>query len=801
MPKKTKSQRKYETSKLPKELQRRKDFKTKTQNWKKKNDDEIINELDKKIGEQEKIAESKNQYKKESELKGKDFDKFVEDGYNKIMNEEDSNEEDDDEEEEEFSDIDDNEEEEENVDLGDQIQGYKSELKDLEKTDPKFYEYLLRKDKNLLSFDTDDQYSKTDKNKITPQKLNIWISEAKKGSVRALRNIIVSFYLSTDSTGIDEKEKEKKEKLQEKRKFMVADELTYNLLISYVFEDAPSILLSYLENREKGKKPKKSSKKENNEEEMSDEEEEAGGEEEGGVGGGRKKVKILTSYKRWKEVSMISKIMVKGMLEMISSVKEEVGLKFILQNVEEKICPFFSAFRKERSKLLKKMLVIWSSHESVESRLLSFLVIRKMSLTTPYPFLSLALKGVYLTFIQNSSSLNSSTAPFISAMINCIVELYKIDINLSYQHSFVYIRQLSIHLRNTLLHNPNKSSLQRSLYNWKFIHSIRVWVQLLSSLSLSTSPSSLSLSPSTPPTPSSTNKKNKKKGGNNTNEEEEDFVKNNSLKTKGNNKTSAVNTNNNMQLLIYPLVQIICGTIEMKSGGTSYIPLHLTLIQYLNNLSLNCGVFIPVSTYLLNILDKSVFTTASIDYFKKKAKSEKGKKPIPILSNENLFLTLKLNENYYFSRINLQLIFDNVVHILLSNLSYWSKTVSFPELSFPVLISLKKFSKSYKFISFIKVIKNLLKGIEDTNQFIESKRNSLQLSPKSLSNPFIIPVSTNTPIIKLLQSFSLRKAQAKPPQGASKDLPIEEESEEKPSNKRKESQKENSSKTKKTKNG
>jgi hypothetical protein len=41
--------------------------------------------------------------------------------------------------------------------------------------------------------------------------------------------------------------------------------------------------------------------------------------------------------------------------------------------------------------------------------------------------------------------------PVVSLMWNCVAELYGLDLKLSYQHAFVYIRQLAIHLRTAII--------------------------------------------------------------------------------------------------------------------------------------------------------------------------------------------------------------------------------------------------------------------------------------------------------------------------------------------------------------
>ena len=67
--------------------------------------------------------------------------------------------------------------------------------------------------------------------------------------------------------------------------------------------------------------------------------------------------------------------------------------------------------------------------------------------------------------------------PLLTFLSNCVVELYGLDMAATYQHAFVYIRQLAITLRNALA-NRTKEAFQ-TVYNWQFVHSLRVWARVL----------------------------------------------------------------------------------------------------------------------------------------------------------------------------------------------------------------------------------------------------------------------------------------------------------------------------------
>ena len=62
-------------------------------------------------------------------------------------------------------------------------------------------------------------------------------------------------------------------------------------------------------------------------------------------------------------------------------------------------------------------------------------------------------------------------------MLNSVVELYRLDMCASYQHAFVYIRQLAVHLRNAIVVKKKDAHLQ--VYNWQFVYALRVWAKLL----------------------------------------------------------------------------------------------------------------------------------------------------------------------------------------------------------------------------------------------------------------------------------------------------------------------------------
>lgn len=60
------------------------------------------------------------------------------------------------------------------------------------------------------------------------------------------------------------------------------------------------------------------------------------------------------------------------------------------------------------------------------------------------------LQKVYLAFVCHCKFTSAVSLPGIKFMSNSLVELLTVDPATTYQHGFVYIRQLAIHLRTAM---------------------------------------------------------------------------------------------------------------------------------------------------------------------------------------------------------------------------------------------------------------------------------------------------------------------------------------------------------------
>ncbi|XP_061162490.1 nucleolar complex protein 2 homolog [Saccostrea echinata] len=248
--------------------------------------------------------------------------------------------------------------------------------------------------------------------------------------------------------------------------------------------------------------------------------------------------------KKWKAVKLDVKTYLSHLLHLLGEMSESAMLNVILKHIH-RLVAFYSVFPKLTKLMMKKMISLWSKGEET-TRVLAFLCLNKLVLISQKTLLEPCMKQMYMSYVKNTKFTSPTTIPLINFMQMSMVEIFAVDPVQAYQHAFIYIRQLAIHLRNAI--TVKKKENCQAVYNWQFVRCLEFWVRLLSS-----SHPSEALRP-----------------------------------------------------LIYPLTQTVIGTIKLIPTAR-YYPLRFHLIRALNRLSQATDTFIPVLPLVLEVLEQTDF--------------------------------------------------------------------------------------------------------------------------------------------------------------------------------------------------
>ena len=431
----------------------------------------------------------------------------------------------------------DGDEEEEEEDDGDMSKGTMAALA---QKDPEFYKYLRENDPEALDFDLDADLAEVDElsgsegeeeeeegqpkkkrrkddedevlgdNELTQAMVAKWKDAlVKTHSLRAARQVVIAF---RSAAHLNEGE-------ESNLRYSISSPEAFHDIVVVALKQIPLALAHHLPVKESSSG----------------------------------KVYVQNETKKFKTLSILMKSYTASIIHLLSTLSDDGTLKLTLSSLNP-LLPYLLSFRKLLKSLVKTVVAYWSQPASSQTtKITAFLVLRRLMTIGDKGIRESVLKAVYLGLVQGCRTTNHNTIQGINLMKNSAAELWGIDQSIGYTTAFGFLRQLAIHLRNSIAHNQNDSF--KKVYNWQYVHSLDFWSCVLSE----------HCSPL---------------------------------------KEAEAGKESQLKLLIYPLVQVTLGAMRLIPTAV-YFPLRFQLVRSLLRISRATSTYIPLAAPLLEVLNSA----------------------------------------------------------------------------------------------------------------------------------------------------------------------------------------------------
>ena len=218
------------------------------------------------------------------------------------------------------------------------------------------------------------------------------------------------------------------------------------------------------------------------------------------------------------------------------------------------LLPYILSFKKVVREVTKSVSLVWADSSNTETtRLAAFLVLRRLVVVSDASIREAVLKQTYQGLIKGARNTTVHNIQGINLMKNTASELWGLDPTVGYTTGFGFIRQLAVHLRQSIT-NKTKDSY-KTVYNWQYIHSLDFWSRVVS-------------------------------------------VHCESLREAESGKESP------LRPLIYPVVQVTLGAMRLIPTA-QYFPLRFQLIRSLLRVSSATATYIPLAPALIEVLQSA----------------------------------------------------------------------------------------------------------------------------------------------------------------------------------------------------
>ncbi|GKV34106.1 hypothetical protein SLEP1_g42522 [Rubroshorea leprosula] len=358
----------------------------------------------------------------------------------------------------------------------------------------------------------------------------------------------------------------------------------------------------------------------------------------------------LKNKSKWKTLKPLVKSFLRSTLFLLNQVTDSEILAFALVRIRASVI-FFAAFPSLLHRLIKTAVHLWATGEGILASH-SFLIIKEVASVFSSDCFELCWIKIYKAFLGHCKFGDPVSSKHLQFLRSSFVELCSQDMQISSSKAMVSIQRLAKILQLGL--RTKKKEAVKKICSWHYMNCVDLWVSFIS-----------------------------------------------------------LNVRDyDIQPLPYMIIQIING-MALLFPGPRYFPLRRKCIQWLNDLSSSSGIFIPISSFALDVLEYKT-----------------GKDGRKAVKEFNVSSIVKLPKHLLKSRNFPQECVSSAIELLAMHFAQWSYQISFPELATIPLIRLRKFHETTTVESFRRVVKRFIDQVEQNIEFVRKKRDEVAFSPK-----------------------------------------------------------------------
>ncbi|CAO3621664.1 unnamed protein product [Mucor fragilis] len=331
-----------------------------------------------------------------------------------------------------------------------------------------------------------------------------------------------------------------------------------------------------------------------------------------------KKERYPGKTKNWPKLEKVIQLYLNNCVRFLKELSQDEVIQFVL----EQLAPctlYMGCFPKISREYLRVLLDRWSDVAlSAETRSDCYKAIKHFATTAidanRKNYMPNVLKGIYLVFANRATKINQTSLPVIQQMLEEAGDMYTVDPRASYEHASVYVRQLAEHLKKAKKSQTVESFKQ--IYTWQFVSCLDFWASVVAA----------TCDPS-------------------------------------------VGESSPMQAIVHPLVEVCLHTIRLNPTA-QFLPLRIHLVRTLTGLIDSTGYYIPLASYLFEILSSDIF---------------KGTPAQSDLPEFDWDLHLKTPKSYLQSKDYQDAVFNVMYDCLVDFYACLGLSIAFPELAIPAV--------------------------------------------------------------------------------------------------------------------